>query len=269
LLFDNIRKVSNHSRIIFNGEGADGGLAGSTVVKLFKQMSPQDLSIDVVACLFKHHLKPPIGSRMLSKFRQWKRSESAESSTYPVWLDRGFATRLNLADRWQQIKKNTPNIYSHPRANAYLLMSDSLLWASFLEDYDPGFTQIQSQIRMPYLDLRVINYLLALPPLPWCVSKYLLRAAMRNRLPPEISRRPKTLLAKDPYFVRIDKMERKLDWHKNMPSHLRDFTDLDITQKTITTEDSPLKTWEKLRVISLGYWLNRQQYVSDESQLVY
>jgi asparagine synthase (glutamine-hydrolysing) len=267
LMLDNLRKVATHSRIVFNGEGSDGGLTVSTVVNLFKHMSPKDLFIDVATCLLEHHLKPPIGSEILYKLRRWSGAESAESYTYPDWLNHSFANRLNLADRWQQIKQQASEICSHPRSNAYQLMSDSLLWSSFLEVYDPGFTHTQLQVRMPYLDLRVLNYLLSLPPLPWCVSKYLLRTAMRNRLPPEIYERPKTPLAKDPYFVIVDKMDRKLDWHKNMLLHLNNFADLDITTAKISPEQSPLKTWENLRVLSLGHWLDRQLNVRDRSQL--
>lgn len=48
--------------------------------------------------------------------------------------------------------------------------------------------------RYPYLDLRLIEFMLSVPPIPWGWKKQLMRDAMRNRLPPEVLRRAKTPL---------------------------------------------------------------------------
>jgi len=46
--------------------------------------------------------------------------------------------------------------------------------------------------------VRLIDYLLAIPPLPWFVDKTLLRRAMGGRLPEAVCRRPKTPMRVDP-----------------------------------------------------------------------
>ena len=47
----------------------------------------------------------------------------------------------------------------------------------------------------PFFDLRVLMYLLAIPPLPWCDNKEVLRSAMAGSLPDAVrSRRKHTSL---------------------------------------------------------------------------
>ena len=51
------------------------------------------------------------------------------------------------------------------------------------EQENAGATHFPLEMRYPFLDLRIVNYLLALPPFPWCFNKMLLREAMAGRLP--------------------------------------------------------------------------------------
>ena len=54
------------------------------------------------------------------------------------------------------------------------------------------------EARYPFLDTRVISYTLALPPLPWCYKKYLLRQVLAGKIPEEVRQRPKTPVVADP-----------------------------------------------------------------------
>jgi asparagine synthase (glutamine-hydrolysing) len=57
---------------------------------------------------------------------------------------------------------------------------------------NPGATHFPLETRYPFLDLRIVDFLLALPPFPWCFDKMLLREAMVGRLPEAVRVRPKT-----------------------------------------------------------------------------
>jgi len=59
------------------------------------------------------------------------------------------------------------------------------------------------EMRYPFLDLRIVNYLLALPPFPWFFQKMLLREAMAGRIPEAIRMRPKTPLQGDPVSAQL------------------------------------------------------------------
>jgi asparagine synthase (glutamine-hydrolysing) len=76
-------------------------------------------------------------------------------------------------------------------------------WASLFEHYDPGATGLITELRHPYFDLRMLDYLLALPSVPWCVDKQLLREAMRGRLPEEVRCRNKAPLAGYPDYGKL------------------------------------------------------------------
>jgi asparagine synthase (glutamine-hydrolysing) len=66
------------------------------------------------------------------------------------------------------------------------------------EHENPGVTRCPVEVRYPFLDLRIVDYLLAIPPFPWFFEKALLREAMAGRLPETVRRRPKTPLAVEP-----------------------------------------------------------------------
>ena len=52
---------------------------------------------------------------------------------------------------------------------------NSKMWASLFEGYDPGATKLDLELRHPFIDLRLVEYLLAIPAVPWCVNKHILR----------------------------------------------------------------------------------------------
>jgi asparagine synthase (glutamine-hydrolysing) len=69
--------------------------------------------------------------------------------------------------------------------------------------YNPGVTRSPVEVRYPFLDLRIMEYMLAIPSFPWAFQKTLLRAAMTGRLPEKIRRRPKTPLPSEPAGVAL------------------------------------------------------------------
>ena len=60
---------------------------------------------------------------------------------------------------------------------------------------DPGATGVPLEQWHPLLDLRLVRYLLAVPAVPWCMDKHLLRLAMRGVLSDAVRLRPKSPLA--------------------------------------------------------------------------
>jgi asparagine synthase (glutamine-hydrolysing) len=64
-------------------------------------------------------------------------------------------------------------------------------WQPFLESLDAGFHSIPIDVRLPYLDLRLVHFALALPPMPWLQGKRLLREVARGLIPEEVRSAPK------------------------------------------------------------------------------
>ena len=71
------------------------------------------------------------------------------------------------------------------------------------EQENAGVTHCLVETRYPFLDLRMVNYLLALPPFPYFFQKMLLREAMVGRLPERVRLRPKTPLQGFPVLAQL------------------------------------------------------------------
>ena len=122
------------------------------------------------------------------------------SDAYPHWINQDFATRLNLNQRWLELNTSSQT-NEHPlHAAAYDLLHSGICGRSS-EVEDAGWNRVNLETRSPLLDLRMLAFLLRLPPVPWCMKKELCRRAMQDLLPRPILSRPKTPLKRNPVEV--------------------------------------------------------------------
>lgn len=131
--------------------------------------------------------------------------KSSDQPLYPPWLAPEFSGRLRLEERWKQeteLPKSWKAHPIHPRGHGSLALPQ---WTLLFEQGDPGATGYPVEIRYPFLDLRMVNFLLAIPPFPWFFRKALLREAMVGRLPESVRTRPKTALQGDPVLAQIQR----------------------------------------------------------------
>ena len=122
-------------------------------------------------------------------------------------------------------------------------------WQDLFEDWDRVASRAATEMRHPYLDLRVLRFMLAAPAIPWCCNKYLLRRAFRGELPEPVVRRPKTPLANYPAYERACQWGvPKLPISKNLLHFVR--PDRLPSEPPANIEDFR----GLLRVVGLGYW---------------
>lgn len=171
-------------------------------------------------------------------------------SSFPRWLTSEFERRANLADRWRR-----PPAVEHPahplrpRAHASLY---NPLWQTLFEGYDTERTGAHFEVRYPFVDVRMIRFMLAVPAIPWCRRKYLLRRAMRHELPAPIIARDKN----SPLPGQIWQVKRQLVSSPfSAASALSDYIDLDSLRALSLTETGHLDAL--LRVRSLNHWLHQ------------
>lgn len=107
----------------------------------------------------------------------------------PPWLARDLAT--DARHGWEG-----PAHPWHPEAMASFAAP---IWPALFSGFDDDERQAPLLWRHPYLDLRVLEFLLSVPPVPWARRKLLLRTAMRGRLPGEVLERRKAPLAEAPF----------------------------------------------------------------------
>ena len=182
-----------------------------------------------------------------------------QEAVLPEWIDESFARRTNLHERYKEsfLAQRRKDAKEERRPSAMRAL-DSKVWAPLFEGYDCGATRLNLELRHPFIDVRLVEYLLSIPSNPWCVNKHILRVAMKDRLPAEVINRPKTPLAGDPtlQLVRHGSV-RWLDSFEVNPQ-LKSFVNLSL-RRSIANELTPDGLWASLRVFALNYWLTHSQ----------
>lgn len=188
------RLVAGDCRVMLSGEGADSLMHFQMwpyVRDLSRRREWRRLLGELPAYLWERPF-PWKGLR-----ERAGRLFSANLSDVPDWVSPELAARLSLGKN--PLRVDTSNLRaSHP----FMPMAHTFLsapqWATIFELADPGATHSTVEIRHPFLDLRIVNYLLAIAPFPWAFQKGLLREAMKGKLPEGTLTRPKTPLGGDP-----------------------------------------------------------------------
>jgi asparagine synthase (glutamine-hydrolysing) len=199
-----MRHMAPDIRVCLTGQGGDPllHLSRRDFVEHFRRGRLGAL-VQVANYWRSHGRLPRVGMRASIK-RHLQGIRADELPVYPSWLEPELEARLRLKDRWQEeltkLAEATPqrgNADGRGRTKIRPWAHDDLtapVWTAVFESYDPGATRFAAEVRHPFFDLRLVEYLLSVPPLPWLVDKELLREAMKNRLPESVRDRPKTPL---------------------------------------------------------------------------
>lgn len=209
------RIVAEHSNVALGGDGGDDILTGQAwpyLVHLSKSGQWKFLAKDFGTFLLKHGRIPPLRGGFRAKVARIFGKDN-RFGEYPPWLNKDFETRTHLRYRWEQINRDAQPAWEHPTHPLAYRRLHSGYWSYIYETEDSGWTRVPLELRAPLLDLRVLQYLLRLPPVPWCVEKKLCRLAMQGLLPEKILKRPKTPVPGD----MLGAYEEKL-WRPSLPA---------------------------------------------------
>jgi asparagine synthase (glutamine-hydrolysing) len=242
------------------GHGGDEAFKPTTVVEMLQTMSILEIGADISRSCFNFGIQPHWGSGLLGRLRQWGQSKP-ELPAYPHWLNPDFTRSLELDRRWVEIMHEPSKSIDSPRARAYRT-STSISWAAHLEANDPGVSGIPLEVRLPFLDLRLLSYLLALPPAPWCVDKMLLRTAMTGILPTEVRLRPKTPSAEDPFYSKLIRIDSPQDRLRQTASVLPTLPAIEsyVNIDSLFDINNPVRVGsceQQLIPISFAHWFDR------------
>jgi asparagine synthase (glutamine-hydrolysing) len=190
------RSISVDCRVLLSGEGSDNLMDFQMwpyAEDLRQRGEWRQLLTDVLHYLWVRPF-PWRGIRTRAlKFA----GKDPDQPIYPDWLTPEFSRRESLAARWKEqneLAKSWVTHPIHPRGHGSLSLPH---WTNIFEQEDPGGTGYPVETRYPFLDLRIVNFLLAIPPFPWFFKKTLLREAMTGQLPERVRIRPKTSLQGD------------------------------------------------------------------------
>jgi asparagine synthase (glutamine-hydrolysing) len=215
---ESCRSISADCRVLLSGEGSDNLMDFQMwpyVEDLRRRGEWRQLLTDVANYLWVR----PFPWRGIRARALRLAGNDPDRPVFPQWLAPEFNRRANLKARWKEQSGLPKSWMTHPihsRGHASLSLPQ---WTHMFEQENAGVTGHPVETRYPFLDLRIVNYLLALPPFPWFFQKMLLREAMAGRLPETVRVRPKTPLQGDPLSAqlrrtgaeRLNQMTQSLD----------------------------------------------------------
>jgi len=181
------------ARVWFDGEGPDNALAFEPEAYLGWLMKRRQWR-PLARALWQHVLSKRAAEWPASLGRLVGRDEAPPQPLIPPWLHPRLAKQIEARDRRHDRGGGHP---WHPRAVASF---NDPVWPAIFTATDLEEAAAPLLWRYPYLDLRVLNFLLSLPPVPWARRKAIMRHAMRGRLPDEVLVRIKSPFPGQPRF---------------------------------------------------------------------
>jgi asparagine synthase (glutamine-hydrolysing) len=249
-------RAAAHGSVLLTGQGADALLreSRSRLMGLLAGGHPLRAAREAAEYLRWHGRVPRPG------VRTWLRREApVPRPLVPGWLDPDFAARVGLGERldawtrWRQTRSTHP---LHPEAHGALT---SPFWPVLASMWAPATTGLPLEVRHPYLDLRLVELVLSIPPAQWYNDKGLLHIAMQGRLPREVLRRRKTPVSGDPIAVRRRALGE--DWlgGRRVGPEVAPWVDLErLPRETGGRGATPSdRLFADLRPMALSLWLSR------------
>jgi asparagine synthase (glutamine-hydrolysing) len=201
---DSCRNISADCRVVLSGEGVDNLLDFQMwpyASDLRRNGEWRRLLTELANFIWIRPL-PWRGVRTRIKRMVGK---DPDMPVFPQWLNREFLDGAKLKARWKELCEHPVVPSKHPivpNAHASLSLPQ---WTQMFEQENAGMTPYPLEVRYPFLDLRIVNFLLAIPPFPWFFEKMLLREAMVQRIPERVRMRRKTPLQGDPVSAQLQK----------------------------------------------------------------
>ena len=253
LSVDLYRRMAGHSRVVLTGQGGDPALYPSRhyLLNQVKKLHWRSLA----AALREYHRGtgewPPFYLR--TRLTRGGRSSPRQISppAFDFWFQPDFVKRQHLPDRWQRWKASIECVADAPhplRPEAYTNLSAHSWVSRFTQTYNIETGGTAVEFRHPYFDIRVIEYLLALPPLPWFEAKFIVRQALRGRIPESVRNRPKNAIISS--FIHTLTKQQKFD--------------IDVIEKVIWRSQTTLEQYinfaNLLKAVKLVHQLNQDEF---------
>lgn len=177
-----VASLGKSGGVVFDGEDGDALFSPPGLATQLRRYPARRVARDVARYTFRFGHHPYLGFWLKRRLRFWKRRASARE---PAWLTaRGRA--LLPTDAPAPLRHR-----SHPEGVRSLT---SPMWQSLHAGCDRAYHGAAVEFRWPLLDARLLEFVFAIPPIPWCQRKYLARRAYEAELPAEVIERRKTTI---------------------------------------------------------------------------
>lgn len=191
-------EMASQAKVWFYGEGPDNALTFEWQAYLRWLIDKRDW-MRFVGSVFQYFRNKEAREWLMTLKALSRRRREVETNSQPgipQWIHRDLVARLELGARayhCMDVRRQT-----HPWRPRAIASFTSAIWQAYLEYHDAAISGTPLDCRHPFLDLRVLTFMLRTPPIPWARRKRLIREAMRGKLPEEVLSRDKAPLVTDP-----------------------------------------------------------------------
>ena len=257
------KACSVHGAVLLDGSGGDELFRSPKLSTQLRYQGWSQALTDFSRSIFRHHIFPALGTGIKARLKKSVRVKIPPAAAFPDWLRPEFERKLSLLDRWALWPTRDREYHTIDPLDALATPPElryiAPFWHRHMSSGDIGDHGIPVEIRLPYLDLRVVAFGLSLPKMPWSCNKHLLRR-VGAALPREITSRPKTPLRGDPVALTLQRNKELLLKLAGLPlvPVLEEMICAGRWRESLretSFETWPL--WEALRVVTLNYWLQR------------
>jgi asparagine synthase (glutamine-hydrolysing) len=248
-----VSRFRQDTRVMLTGDAGDEILRGQGAPFLSYLTSHSGLASAALVFLryvISRRQLPALGAGIRSNFFRLI-GRSASPVVFPPWFNPEFQERFGLRARFTQFaakptSSHPYNPWSYAKLNGYL--------TSLMEGQDATFSGFPVECRAPFLDRRLLRFLLALPPIPWHMEKDVLRRAQQGVLPEEIRLRPKVPLQDDPLQLHMAAAKWSPQMPGSCPAVLRGLVEWPKLAQSLSTSPGT-EMYVHLRPVLLALWL--------------
>lgn len=256
--FDQSRAVASDCRVALNGEGVDNLMLFKMWPYVRYRLRKREWLPALRDVLRYWSIRPSVWPGIRRRLRAMFQGDPG-AQAFPRWIAPELAKRLRLQERLHErvaqfLTSPHPVV---PDACASLLLPQ---WSQYFELESAGVTNCPLEVRYPFLDLRIVDFVLAIPPFPWSYHKTLLREAMWGHLPESIRLRPKTPLPAEPAAEKLRQRDAawldQVRWSDQIDRYV-DRTALPRFGANVIEgkKEKYARVWMDIRPLCLNFWL--------------
>jgi len=224
-----LRKMAAFCPVGFTGHGGDSTMVASP--KYLQRQIRKGNIFNVLTDTFNHILRFKSRPQMSIKSSLKKKLEKFPlRPIWPPWLSSKIMEQTGFSERYYKHIESmiSPDTSIHPvRPEAFADIS-SPMWPAVFRDLDSQTTGLPIEFRHPFFDIRLIRFLLRVPPIPWFHKKELLRSSMLEFLPDAVRTREKSFPRRAPSYEAIS--------HQSRSGLICQVEDIDILGKYINVD---------------------------------
>jgi asparagine synthase (glutamine-hydrolysing) len=259
---DFTQRCADHARVVLTGLGGDPALRFGEFYWL--EWWKHGLRRETLAAYWHYLLTHRSRKLYLRHGLTYWRKVKKEEVPLPSWINGDCARQLNLQSRYAKFNAETAdNISRYGMANVPF-------WSNVFEQFDPGVTGIAVKHYHPFFDLRLVDFLISIPPIPWLVDKKLLRESVKHRLPEATRTRRKTVFqAPDAYTKQLREAVGVWagDLLKNTPE-VADYVNTSELLKLLESGEIDTATFMGLeKTLAVAYWLRNYKTTPEMAKL--